>query len=121
MRRFVTQFFASFLVRILAGILYTFFCTFGFSSDRLLNQLVKNLPLWVTTERVRIFSGFTKSKGGKMITPSVVTLIVSKGTIDCRFIAFVGIPLAFKDKVKIPPEGEKIRFQGEDCPKGGDG
>ena len=72
-------------------------------------------------ERVRIFSGFTKSKGGKMITPSVVTLIVSKGTIDCRFIAFVGIPLAFKDKVKIPPEGEKIRFQGEDCPKGGDG
>jgi len=56
MRRFVTQFFASFLVRILAGILYTFFCTFGFSSDRLLNQLVKNLPLWVTTERVRIFS-----------------------------------------------------------------
>jgi len=56
MRRFITQFFASFLVRILAGILYTFFCTFGFSSDRLLNQLVKNLPLWVTPEIVRIFS-----------------------------------------------------------------
>ena len=63
-------------------------------------------------EKVRIFAGYTISKNGNLKTPSHVTVIETKQQLDCRFVAFVGIPLAFRDTINIPQEDEKIVFQG---------
>ncbi len=89
MRRFATQFFASFLVRILAGILYTFFCTFGFSSDRLLNQIVKKLPLWVTPERVRIFSYVIVGLLTLLVVVILIQRLVLSRKISWKFSRFL--------------------------------
>ncbi len=63
-------------------------------------------------EKVRIFTGYTVSKNGALSTPSVVTIIETRAQLDCRFIAFVNFPLAFRDIVKIPAPGQKIVFRG---------
>jgi len=61
---------------------------------------------------VRIFTGYTISKGGSLSTPSVVTIIETSEQLDCRFVAFVGVPLEFRDVVKITHEGKTNVFGG---------
>jgi hypothetical protein len=63
---------------------------------------------------VRIFTGYTVSKDGNMVTPSVVTLIRKGDLLDCRFIAFVGVPLEFRDTVLIPKDGSNPTFKGQE-------
>jgi hypothetical protein len=60
---------------------------------------------------VRIFAGFTVSKNGVAVTPSVVTLIRKGDLLDCRFVAFVGEPLEFRDTVIVPKDGSNPTFR----------
>lgn len=77
------------------------------------SEQVESPSLESDIRNVRVFVGFTISKEGKLVAPTVVTLIESGEKIDCRFVTFPDMPVALKDVVLIPPKGERIKFGGE--------
>ena len=95
----------------------------------LLLIVIITLPVYATQElqkglsaaypdiiKVRIFVGFTISKGAQfqgLVAPTVVTLIESHDRLDCRFVTFPGMPIALRASALVSEKGGKVVFEGE--------